>query len=65
MAKSSKRPLSPDAVSAVGSYDRGRVAVRAYELYMERGASDGADLEDWLRAEREFDSNVDSGSRGE
>ncbi len=31
-----------------------RIAVRAYELYLERGATDGHDLEDWLDAEREF-----------
>lgn len=30
-----------------------RIAVRAYELYMERGYRDGAALEDWLDAEGE------------
>ena len=30
-----------------------RVALRAYELYLARGASDGQDFDDWLTAERE------------
>jgi hypothetical protein len=62
MAKSSRRPaaaisLDSSSSSAVGAYDRDRVAVRAYELYMARGGSDGRDMEDWLTAEREFRSN--------
>lgn len=31
-----------------------RVAMRAYELYLARGASDGRDFDDWLTAEREL-----------
>jgi hypothetical protein len=34
--------------------DRETVAQRAYELYLERGASEGQAMEDWLRAEREL-----------
>jgi hypothetical protein len=30
------------------------IAVRAYEIYLERGASDGFDRDDWFRAEREL-----------
>ena len=30
-----------------------RVSMRAYELYLARGASDGRDFDDWLTAERE------------
>ncbi|PYR42493.1 MAG: hypothetical protein DMF93_05710 [Acidobacteria bacterium] len=30
------------------------VARRAYELYEARGSEPGAELEDWLRAEREL-----------
>jgi hypothetical protein len=75
MPKSAKPPLASDSQfdrssvetqpsishssSATGPYDRDRVAMRAYELYMARGGGDGADLEDWLVAEREF-SNGDS-----
>jgi len=28
--------------------------MRAYELYLERGAGDGAAMEDWLVAEQEL-----------
>ena len=31
-----------------------RIAMRAYELYEQRGRQDGYALEDWLRAEREI-----------
>jgi hypothetical protein len=31
-----------------------RVALRAYELYLARGGSDGRDFDDWLAAEREL-----------
>jgi hypothetical protein len=30
------------------------VAVRAYEIYLTRGAADGFDRDDWLRAEQEL-----------
>lgn len=68
MAKSSKRPVAsdtqpstPHSSSSTGPYDRDRVAIRAYELYMARGGGDGADVDDWLIAEREF-SNGNSKS---
>lgn len=32
----------------------GQIRLRAYELYMERGAQPNDDLGDWLQAEREF-----------
>ncbi len=30
------------------------IAARAFELFLSRGASDGSDLSDWLRAENEL-----------
>ena len=30
------------------------IAVRAYHIYLNRGATSGRDLDDWLQAEREF-----------
>ena len=30
------------------------IARRAYEIYLQRGRADGADREDWQRAEREL-----------
>ena len=34
--------------------DPDAVARRAYEIYQRRGGNDGADLDDWLAAEREL-----------
>ncbi len=38
------------------SIDKHRAAIekRAYEIYLQRGARDGNDLDDWLTAEREI-----------
>jgi len=33
---------------------RDEIERRAYERFVERGGMDGADIEDWLRAEREL-----------
>lgn len=30
------------------------IAVRAYEIFLKRGASHGHDLDDWLQAQREL-----------
>ena len=30
------------------------IALRAYEIYLERGKTDGNDVDDWLQAEREI-----------
>ena len=32
------------------------IAVRAHEIYVERGCADGCDRDDWLRAERALTS---------
>ena len=60
------QPTPPDSLGAVhddgsgadpiGRYSADRVAVRAYELYLARGGSDGQDFDDWLAAERELSS---------
>jgi hypothetical protein len=34
--------------------DPDAIARRAYEIYQRRGGNDGADLDDWLEAEREL-----------
>ncbi len=44
---------SAQAVSDGGEVQQ-RIAVRAYELYRERGCSDGRALDDWLEAERDI-----------
>jgi hypothetical protein len=30
------------------------IRVRAYQLYLQRGAADGADFDDWVTAEKEL-----------
>lgn len=35
---------------------REEIELRAYQIYLSRGAAHGFDLEDWLQAEREFTS---------
>jgi len=32
------------------------IALRAYEIYLERGETDGNDVDDWLKAEYELRS---------
>ncbi len=50
LAQSARRE-SAQAVSDNGAVQQ-RIAVRAHELYRERGGCDGHDLDDWLEAER-------------
>jgi outer membrane protein TolC len=61
MAKESTLPSDSTSVSAtidrITAADRDRIAQRAYELYLERGAADGRDFDDWLLAEREISSS--------
>lgn len=52
-------PGQPDPTGAIPNDSdapdhRDRIAMRAYELYLARGASDGRDFDDWLAAEREI-----------
>jgi hypothetical protein len=37
-----------------GVVARDAIALRAYELFHERGRTPGGELDDWLRAEREM-----------
>ena len=37
---------------------REEISQRAYELYVQRGAEPGKDVEDWVRAENELSSEV-------
>jgi hypothetical protein len=37
-----------------GHPTREEIALRAYEIFLERGGSPGNELEDWTRAEREL-----------
>ncbi len=50
----SKRSVNSESAPAASGDDEVQhcIAVRAYELYQERGACDGHDLDDWLQAEQ-------------
>ena len=47
---------SPDSSGDARRHSADRIAARAYELYLERGGSDGQDFDDWLTAEKELSS---------
>jgi hypothetical protein len=42
---------------SVPSTPEQEIRCRAYEIYLERGAQPGGDVEDWLQAERELTTN--------
>jgi DUF2934 family protein len=48
--KEAPRATTPTMLSVPVSYEQ--VAHKAYELYQQRGAEHGRDLEDWFRAEQ-------------
>jgi hypothetical protein len=50
--------IQPDAVDTFANHapNHDEIRRRAYEIYLERGALPGRDLEDWLQAESEFQS---------
>jgi hypothetical protein len=52
-----KRSETPAPISIEPTPDD--VARRAYELYEARGSEPGAELDDWLRAERELRDATD------
>ena len=51
-------PQTPMASAAQPA--REEIERRAYELYLERGAADGGDVDDWLHAERELNRSGDT-----
>ncbi len=55
-ASDSGLAVSPQSAgdSTAANIDRDRIAQRAYELYLERGAINGRDMDDWFTAEREL-----------
>lgn len=49
---SSSAPRKPQAVKSAPAQEE--IALRAYEIYLERGGAPGHEVEDWTRAEREL-----------
>ncbi len=45
------KSATPSTASPRTSHDQ--IAMRAYEIFLSRGAADGSDFDDWLQAERE------------
>jgi hypothetical protein len=56
MAKTKKAssPVTKTPRPAESHPTREDIALRAYEIYLERGGTPGNELEDWTRAEREL-----------
>jgi len=56
MAKTRKTssPAVKNSRPASSVPTREQIALRAYEIYLERGGEPGHELEDWTRAEREL-----------
>jgi hypothetical protein len=58
-----RQSLSVEAHSGQPGTGRSRTGVYTpYELYLQRGASDGRDTDDWLEAEREVVHSFDRSS---
>ena len=51
---STQQRVDPGQVERVELAERDAIAVRAYELFEERGRESGRDVDDWLRAEHEL-----------
>ncbi|HUI52095.1 MAG TPA: DUF2934 domain-containing protein [Terriglobales bacterium] len=58
MAKSKQlsEPKAKKETSAKSKPTREQIAQRAYEIYLERGATPGDPMQDWLRAEQELNA---------
>lgn len=59
MSTKTKAIREPESNAAFGVPEldgalRERIAARAYDLYLERGGSEGHEVEDWLEAERQI-----------
>ena len=55
MSKTKEAPAPKSKKTAPKSKPtQDQIAARAYEIYLERGATPGGPMQDWLRAEREL-----------
>ena len=52
--KSAPSATAPKRGLKTSSVDQTQIEQRAYERYLQRGGSDGHDVEDWLQAEQEL-----------
>jgi hypothetical protein len=61
VAAQTKQPAQPGLSQERATQDvvaRDTIALRAYELFQERGRTPGRELDDWLRAEREMQGAI-------
>ena len=54
--KEAPAPKSKKAAAAKSNPTQDQIAARAYEIYLERGATPGDPMQDWLRAEHELNA---------
>jgi hypothetical protein len=50
--RGNQESFDPRSIASAPSEEE--IRIRAYRRYLERGASDGHDIEDWVEAEREL-----------
>ena len=54
MKQTLNNPSAHSSFNSSEALDLHEIRLRAYELYLQRGAENGHDVEDWLRAETEM-----------
>jgi hypothetical protein len=52
--KEAPAPKAKKAAPTKSNPTQDQIAARAYQIYLERGATPGDPMQDWLRAEREL-----------
>ena len=57
-APTARKPITPKS-----TLTHEEIALRAYQIYLERGGAPGNELEDWARAERELLEKSDKPGR--
>jgi len=56
--KEAPAPKSKKAATPKSRPTQDQIAARAFEIYLERGATPGDPMQDWLQAERELNASV-------
>ena len=56
MSKTKEAPAAKSKKAAAAKPTQDQIAARAYEIYLERGATPGDPMQDWLRAEHELNA---------
>jgi hypothetical protein len=57
-----KTPATGDGNTVPANITREDIAMRAYDIYQQRGINPGSDLDDWLEAERQLSARNNSAS---